>query len=193
MKAVTDARVITKDARPKGVAVRPTFKVELWSGGVTVVDRTHVVGKPVEPVARSVFWDELPGVSVRRVQSEEVPVSDPWQKWFAQLGSFRALRAGWNSYTAPAPEDMAIRSAGMFLAELRAQGCEPTRVAPSAMGGIAITRRQGDRKGFVEFYNNGKVYALFADRKGDMRVVPVQADAPSFRRLILEMRDYLNG
>jgi hypothetical protein len=61
------------------------------------------------------------------------------------------------------------------------------------MGGVAITQRQGDRKGFVEFYNDGRVYALFSDRRGEMRVVPVQADSLSFRKLIVEMRDYLNG
>jgi len=77
------------------------------------------------------------------------------------------------------PNDTALRPATMFLAELRA-GYEPTGLAPSAMGRIGINRRKADRKGFVEFYNKRRVYALFSDRKGEMRVVAVQVDLVSF-------------
>jgi hypothetical protein len=135
----------------------------------------------------------LPSPLAGRIQSEDVQASDPWQKWLAKLESFGALKDGWNSYTAPAPSQTALYTARIFLTELRSQGCEPTRLAASAMGGVAITQRKGARKGFVEFYNDGRVYALFSDRMGEMRVIPVQADSSSFRKLIVEIRDFLNG
>jgi hypothetical protein len=195
MIQVIDARVIEKETRPHGFAPRPAFKGN--SPGDVVAGGYVLVVTPVKHVGQEVFWGDLPWprakiVLVSMVHFEEV-ASDPWEKWRAQLEGFRQLKTGWNSYTAPAPADGAIHNARVFLDELRAHAFEPTRVAPSAMGGIAITRRQGERKGFVEFYNDGRVYALLSDRKGEKRVFPIPVDAPSFREFILQMRDYLDG
>jgi len=121
-----------------------------------------------------------------------LPEDDPWPMWFARLAEFAHLEEGWNSYTAPAPNEVSIQTAGVFLKVMQAAGREPTRLAPSAMGGVAVTRRQGNRKVFVEFYNDGRVYALFAQRPDDMRVVPVTSDEASFQGLASEMGDYLH-
>jgi hypothetical protein len=138
-----------------------------------------------------VIWQELPASG----NGGSVP-SGPgtaWQNWFDKLESFAALRDGWNSYTAPKPNELSIRTARQFLEVLQAASYEPTRVAPSAMGGVAITRRAGPRKVFVEFYNDGRVYALFSEPPSGMRMAPLQVDPLSFRHFIEEMREYLDG
>jgi hypothetical protein len=114
-----------------------------------------------------------------------------WAKWFAQLASLRGLKDGWNSYTAPRPAETAIRNAEAFLEEMRKADYEPTRLAPSAMGGVAVTPRQGDGKVLVEFYNDGRVYALFPDRgAAAMDVKPVPPE--SFATFVATMRGYLH-
>lgn len=115
-----------------------------------------------------------------------------WENWFAKLESCRLLKDGWNGYTAPAPHEKAIENAKLFLQVMQLEEIEPTRVAPSAMGGIAITRRVEGRKVFVEFYNDGRVYSLFSDKASEMKVNPLEASSIAFRALISNMRDYLN-
>jgi hypothetical protein len=186
---------VDKDGfRLGGRAVRPLIKIQTWSGEGPIYRSGHItVVNPVRRVERAVLWNERPWSNAGDVHSCIVASSCPWQKWIVKLEDLRQLKPGWNGYTAPVPSDTALRTASMFLDEMRTQGFEPTRLAPSAMGGVAITRRQGDRKGFVEFYNDGTVYALFSDRSGQMGVVQVQVDCLSFRRLIGDLRDYLHG
>jgi hypothetical protein len=157
------------DARPYRRDVLPTAIMLVRSRESVVSGSGHVVvANPVLRLERNILWDERPWPDAGELQSRSVDVSGPWQKWFAKLESLHELKPGWNGYTAPVPSDTALQTASIFLAELQAQGFEPTRLAPSAMGGVAITRRQGDRKGFVEFYNDGTVYALFSIRSGQM-------------------------
>jgi hypothetical protein len=115
-----------------------------------------------------------------------------WSHWFEKLESFRTLKDGWNGYTAAAPNAKSIENAQLFLQVMQLEATEPTRVAPSAMGGTAITRRAGNRKVFVEFYNDGRVYSLFSEKSSEMNVVPVDAESIAFRALVANMRDYLN-
>lgn len=121
----------------------------------------------------------------------DVVHASSWPKWFTRLTNLRGLKDGWNSYTAPRPAEPALRNAEVFLAAMKVAGSEPTRLAPSAMGGVAITRRQGDRKVLVEFYSDGRVYALFSDRSGaTMDVKPVPPE--SFAIFVATMREYLH-
>jgi hypothetical protein len=50
-----------------------------------------------------------------------------------------------------------------------------------------------NRKVYIEFYNDGRVHALFSDRTSGMRTVPVGADIGSYYRFIGKAREYLNG
>jgi hypothetical protein len=110
-----------------------------------------------------------------------------WPGWFEKLESLHSLKDGWNGYTAASPNAKSIENAHLFLQVMQLEAAEPTRVAPSAMGGVAITRRIGNRKVFVEFYNDGRVYSLFSEKSSEMNVVPVAADSLSFRALIANM------
>lgn len=93
-----------------------------------------------------------------------------WEGWFAKLESCRSLTDGWNGYSAAAPAAVAIENAEAFLRSMQQTGHEPTRVAPSAMGGVAITRRNESKKALVEFYNDGRVFVLFSAQSSEMDV-----------------------
>ena len=59
------------------------------------------------------------------------------------------------------------------------------------MGGVAVTRRHGERKVLVEFYNDGTVYALFSDRGAaamDVKLIPQEL----FATFVATMREYLH-
>jgi hypothetical protein len=117
-----------------------------------------------------------------------------WEMWYEQLASCKLLKEGWNGYTAQAPSDQAILLAERFLDAMRASDVLPTRVAPSAMGGVAVTRKVGTRKVLVESYNDGRVFALFSDRGSeDLPVEEVKGDRTTFSAFITKMREFLDG
>jgi hypothetical protein len=119
--------------------------------------------------------------------------NSPPDQWLTKLQSFRDLTRGWNGYDAPAPSDAAFASAEAFLDALQRAGSVPSRLAPSVVGGIGITLRNGDRKVYFEFYNAGRVCALFSDGETDPQVDDVPADAPGYERIIAKAGEYLDG
>ena len=115
-------------------------------------------------------------------------------RWFDKLKELTRLSDGWDSYAAPAPGSKAFSAAELYLSALELLGWEPARVEASAMGGIGITHKQGVRKVYVEFYNDGRVHALFSDRTpGGMQTLPVVAELASYHGFIGKAREYLNG
>lgn len=127
-------------------------------------------------------------------EGDALQAVDPWQKWTTKLNACLDLEEGWNGDYSPPPSQLAVYNGSVFLKALRKENCEPTRIAATAMGGVAITRKVNNRKVLVEFYNDGRVYFLFSDREsGNMDVKPLQLDQGSLTRFIASMRDFLHG
>jgi hypothetical protein len=122
-----------------------------------------------------------------------VRIRNWYEKWHTRIQQLAPLPDGWNGYGAAAPTEPALRTARALLVALSDADCEPTRVAPSAVGGIGITRRAGSRKVYVECYNNANVCALFSDGESDPRVEDLQPTRPAFQGLVRRMQDYLDG
>jgi hypothetical protein len=114
-----------------------------------------------------------------------------WGDLFKKLDSFLQLPAGWDGYKASSPNTLARDHARVFLALLAQENYGPSRVAPSVIGGIGITRRRS-RKVYVEFNNNGNVHALFSDGSSSPKVERVQVGKIEFQMLIRRMRAYLD-
>jgi hypothetical protein len=114
----------------------------------------------------------------------------PWEQTFKKLGH---LREGWNGYKAPAPSKLAIDLARNFVDTLLREKYEPRRLAPSAVGGVGVTQRKGDKSVYVEFYNDGRVLALFSDDVNEPEIKRIEPSYQSFKKLIVEMRDYLDA
>jgi hypothetical protein len=120
----------------------------------------------------------------------EKPVHTSWE---IELKTLAALQPGWNGYSAPPPGSKAIDAAKIYLQATRAQSFEPHRVEASVMGGIGITHRRGDRKVYVEFYNDGKVHALFSERAANMQTHPIEPSLDKFVHFIVTAQGYLNA
>jgi hypothetical protein len=116
-----------------------------------------------------------------------------WNANFDKLESFSQLATGWDGYSARRPEKVAILSAKLFLSQLTDSDRVPDRVKPSVIGGIGVTFRANQRKCYVEFYNNGTVYALFSDGHGEPDTCQVRPTAQDYKLLINAIQDYLNA
>ena len=129
------------------------------------------------PSIRVVYSDEQPNLAIYELKLQEM----------------KHLKSGWNGYSAPAPSKLAAQSARNFISVLLKEHQEPKRVMPSAAGGVGVTQRRNGKKVFVEFFNDGKVFALFSDGISDpvsKEVVPIHH---AFQVLTKEMQEYLDA
>jgi hypothetical protein len=171
--------------------------------------KTRFVGEPTRALELSLFasrrnkkktsegWirqgkGRINEVILRR--REATSASPEWEKWFQKVEDVLKFEEGWNGDDSPLPEFVAALNATKFLKAMRLENYQPTRIAASAMGGIAVTRRVGSKKVLVECYNNGRVYYLFSDRgSGNMDVQPLLLDQDSLTKFVASMREFLNG
>jgi predicted DNA-binding antitoxin AbrB/MazE fold protein len=104
------------------------------------------------------------------------------------------LADGWNGYTAPRPSPTAQRNARDLFDEACNRGMVPTRIEPSAMGGVGITFAAGNREAVAELYNNGTAHALFADDSSEeMDTQSIAPTAEGYRAFLDEVCRYLYG
>lgn len=109
-----------------------------------------------------------------------------------KLQGFIRLKRGWDGYRAKPPTAHAIFNAEEFLSSLRVADVEPKRVAPSVVGGVGVTLRAAERKSYVEFYNDGRVYVMHSDGETEPIIYPVRMEQ-GYEDLISEIRGYLNA
>ena len=94
-----------------------------------------------------------------------------------------ALQPNWDSYGADPPSALAIENARRFVAVAERMGYPPMRVAPAVVGGVGVTHRQGERKTYAEFYNDGRVLVLFSDDvQREPIVIQIQPTDAEFER-----------
>jgi hypothetical protein len=77
-----------------------------------------------------------------------------------QLSKLRGLQAGWDSYGAPAPNEVALAAAESALDTLRTLIVQPTSILPSADGGIGVCFTHNDQYAHIEFENSGDTWIL---------------------------------
>lgn len=114
------------------------------------------------------------------------------QDWKAKLNGYATLKSGWNRYSAPAPSGLSLSSARKILMVAAQENLLPSRLAPSAVGGIGMTWQQEDREAYIEVYNNGTAWTIFSDDSGDEETAPVSLNASTLRKVMEAIRTYLS-
>jgi hypothetical protein len=110
-----------------------------------------------------------------------------------RMSFWTSLETGWNRRGAAAPTFFAVKGALALVEMMVERGQEPTRVAPSAVGGVGVTRRAGDRMAYVEFYNSGGACALLSDEGSDEQTFRLRWGRDSLNQLVGKIEEYLNG
>jgi hypothetical protein len=71
------------------------------------------------------------------------------------------LRQNWDSYGAPVPNERSIANAIRVLDLLESLNLDPTRILPSAEGGVGICFVREDRYADIECSNDGEVLGVY--------------------------------
>jgi hypothetical protein len=83
-----------------------------------------------------------------------------FQKAQKDLNDMSDLSWNWDTYGADPPAPQTINQALELLVHLEQRSFAPTRVVPSAEGGVAVLFTRGDRYADIEFLNTGEVLAV---------------------------------
>lgn len=79
------------------------------------------------------------------------------QEFESSFRGLEELETDWNGYDSAPPSSLSLQRAQGFLNALAAMRFRPTRIVPSAEGGVAVIFSDGRRYGDVEFFNRGAI------------------------------------
>jgi hypothetical protein len=132
-------------------------------------------------------------IGTQAIRQDTGTVLTPMSEWMNRLDDLRQLKRNWNQRGALPPNDLALSAAELFLKVMSIKRRVPSRVAPSAVGGVGITLREGDRIAYAEFYNSGTACLLLSDDMSEGETFRVAVDADSFAEAIDKMEAFLHG
>jgi hypothetical protein len=139
-------------------SVRSAFKTSL------VKSKTFPVPWVIVLSGRRSPWPAL-------LKSEKF--GNPTWSFIYQIESLGQLPRDFNGYGSEAPNDESIRLASQVV--LAAKKIRPTRVLPSAQGGVAVYFVQGSKRGDIECLNTGEIVATMAGGQEDLRIWEIRA------------------
>jgi hypothetical protein len=137
-----------------------------------------------------------PALALIRVPNER---SVYWQarQQFSTLGDELArladLKDGWDSYRAAAPSPASIATAERILKLLRSAMLPPSRIVPSAAGGIGICFIDADRYADIEIFNDQEILATAYRGRSDPCVWEVNSDTESITEAIRQIRAHFDA
>lgn len=92
------------------------------------------------------------------------------------LNRLEELEDGWDSYGAAAPSETAIVGARKLVKLMIQEHCFPSRIAPSAIGGVGVSARNGVSRVYIEMDNDGVTHAMFSDYRPEPEVCRVDLE-----------------
>ena len=109
----------------------------------------------------------------------------------AELSKAASSKQGWDSYDAEAPSPASVATANRVLALLRRSSTAPTRIVPSAEGGIGICFVEGDSYADIEILNSDEILATTYRGQSEPRIWELQTRDDSITAAIEQIRAHL--
>lgn len=121
---------------------------------------------------------DWPVIDAKTVAGNTVPLErGPSTRWDREWDYLSSLKPDWDTYGADAPSERAIETAKSFLDELGENNPDPSRIAPSAEGGVAVTFASGTRTYMIEFFNDGDISTVWSDGRGRVDAEEIMVEA----------------
>jgi hypothetical protein len=132
-------------------------------------------------------------IAETRSTSKFLQIAKVYQELRSSLDAYATLVDNWDSYGAAKPTRRSIEAADRFLHRLFAELFMPSRVVPSAEGGIAVYFNSDCRTAYLEYRNSKEVIlAMFDDHSDPIIVELTENDADESRAVSL-IRGYIAG
>jgi hypothetical protein len=103
------------------------------------------------------------------------------------------LRPNWDSYGAPAPNGRSIANAIRVLNLLESLNLDPTKILPSAEGGVGICFVREDRYADIECSNEGEVLGVYYVGSQMPALLETDATDASISAALERIRNHIRG
>jgi hypothetical protein len=113
----------------------------------------------------------------------------------AKLEAFRELAPGWDSYSAPPPNETALRSARsvLRLVHEKEDVFPPVHAAPSAEGGVLLAfSGTGSKYADIECYNDGEILAILSEPACDPTIWPLTPEKAPLQAALERISAFLD-
>lgn len=126
--------------------------------------------------------------SVKREASTETW----WIKARAKIKQLEALRSDWNGYNSEPPNISSVYWATIIVDRLYENSLRPSKIVPSAAGGIAVTFFSENKYADIEALNSGDIVALIKDKSnGTRQAWAVSAGDDDIQSAIDKIRNHI--
>jgi len=111
----------------------------------------------------------------------------------SSLNKLRGLEDNWNGYGSPVPNAAALENAQRVVELLHHEGRAPSRLAPSADGGVEVYLSRGTRYCSIECSNDGTIVGGVSDRQGHIQTWSSLIESSELITRIRESLDFVDG
>jgi hypothetical protein len=138
-----------------------------------------------------------------RIQADELRIAVSGSVFWAatillakaqsQLYSIAQLRSNWDTYGAPAPNQVALENAARVLLHMAPFDLDLVKIVPSAEGGVGFCFSVGDRYADIESSNEGDI--LGVKYVGTQMPVLIETDGTdsSIEAALEQIRDHISA
>ena len=156
---------------------------------------TGRLSRNAETMVSQPYTDELDAALNELMRSSFWQTKASFEQARARLHGTSTLRHDWDTYGAEAPNDAARQSAGRVLDLLEEYLLPPSRVSPSAEGGIALLflggNGDGEKRAGIELYNTGEAVAATWSGQDAPTVWDLDGSESLFKKAIEQIRVHL--
>jgi hypothetical protein len=164
-----------------GAVKRPVVGIyrSVWQNdeALTSAESRGCVAKVLAEIFKSHFWE----IKARFGEARD------------RLALTRWLRPGWDTYGGEPPNETARMLAAKVLTALEYEALPPSRLLPSAEGGIALAFAQGDGRAEIEIYNTGEIAAVAYSGDDEPAAWDLDATDAAIRSTIEQIRVHLSA
>jgi hypothetical protein len=132
-------------------------------------------------------------IAEARSTSKFLQIERTYQELHSSLDACATLADNWDSYGAAKPEKHSIEAADRFLQRLFAELFMPSRVIPSAEGGMAVYFSSDNKTAYLEYRNSGEVILAMFDDHSDPIIVELTKDDADESRAVSFIRSYITS
>lgn len=141
------------------------------------------------------FLDSLIDGYIRSTNySEFLTKRNEFENLYSDLSQLASVQENWNSYGSPAPTEPSIEKARSILSALESAQLVPSKVMPSAEGGVAfVFMSQTENRAVLESLNSMESFILLYDRNGNSKTLDWDDSASHRSNLLDRLKDHLKG
>jgi hypothetical protein len=130
-------------------------------------------------------------IAEARSTSKFLQIAKVYQELRSSLDVYATLVDNWDSYGAAKPTRHSIEAADRFLQKLFAEFFMPSRVVPSAEGGIAVYFNSDNKTAYLEYRNSGEMILAMFDDHGDPIIIELTENDADESKAVSFIRSYI--